>query len=405
MIETLEGLQKWLISKASSEYSRKNYDQFLQKYPISFNVPFIHITGSNGKGSTASFLASIYQRQGYKTALYCSPYFHDFTEMIMINGVTIPYPFVLSFFSKWAPIFEQFNLTAFEMQTLCMFSYFESEQCDIAIIEVGMGGKIDATNVFHPMVSVITSVSLEHTEYLGSTIASITDHKAAIIKESSIVVTSQLDEEANLVIKEKIQKTKSQWIVAEKPIIYEANPLSFKVKNITFSCPNFPLYQAKNASIALSVVESISDKFPVGEVNLKLGIESMKIFGRFQRIQEYPTIIVDGGHNPEAIDVLIESMAIYKNWDIHILYASFKDKASDEILDSLGKLSSQITLTTFQHPRAKLSKEYNKHFPYRFEENYKDFINHWKRKYYGKCVLLITGSLAFSGQVLKMLKE
>jgi dihydrofolate synthase/folylpolyglutamate synthase len=405
MIDSIEGLQKWLISKTSPEYSRTNYDRFLSSFPVTFSRPFIHITGSNGKGSTANFLASIYQRQGYKTGLYCSPYFHDFTEMIMIDGKTVPHAFVLSFFSKWVDKFEQFNLTAFEMQTLCMFAYFESEECDLAIIEVGMGGKIDATNVFHPMVSVITSVSLEHTEYLGSTIASITNHKAAIIKESSIVVTSQLDEEANLVIKEKIQETKSPWIVAEKPIIYEANPLSFKVKNMIFSCPNFPLYQAKNASITLSVIESISDKFPVEEVNLKLGIESMKIFGRFQRIQEHPTIIVDGGHNPEAIDILIESMAIYKNWDIHILYASFKDKASEEILVSLQKLSSQITLTTFQHPRAKLLKDYGEKVYYPFVENYQGWIKHWKNTYSNKCVLLITGSLAFSGQVLKMLKE
>ena len=405
MIETLEGLQKWLISKNSAEYSRTNYDNFLKKYPFTFTIPFIHITGSNGKGSTANFLASIYQHQGYKTGIYCSPYFHYFTEMIMINGVTIPHPFVVSFFDKWSSIFEQFKLTAFEMQTLCMFSYFESEQCDIAIIEVGMGGKIDATNVFNPLVSVITSISLEHTEYLGDTITSISEHKAAIIKKGSIVVTGDVDNEAIKVIKKKINETNSDWIIADKPLVIQTNPLSFSIKNFSFYCPNFPLYQTKNASIALSVIQSLQHRFPVTEKNIQLGIESMVILGRFQRIQENPTIIVDGGHNPEAIDILIESMSIYKNFDIHILYASFKDKASDEILDSLGKLSSQITLTTFQHPRAKLQSDYDKNLTYRFEENYQAFINHWKRKYSTKCVLLITGSLAFSGQVLKMLKE
>lgn len=405
MIETLDALQKWLTSKTSPEYSRTNYDRFLSQYPLSFHVPFIHITGSNGKGSTANFLASVYQQQGFKTGLYCSPYFHNFTEMITINQKTIPDSFVLRFFARWIPIFEQFNLTAFEMQTLCMFTYFENEQCDIAIIEVGMGGKIDATNVFTPMVSVITSISLEHTEYLGPTITSITDHKAAIIKKGSFVVTSNIDEEAKKVIRNKVTETHSDWIVAEKASIITANPLSFKIKNLSFNCPNFPLYQAKNASIALSVIQSLQNRFPVTERNIILGIESMVILARFQRIQENPTIIVDGGHNPEAIDILVDSMSIYKNFDIHILYASFKDKASDEILVTLSKLSTQITLTTFKHPRSKLSKDYNKNIPYRFEENYKDFINHWKSKYSGKCVLLITGSLAFSGQVLKMLKE
>jgi dihydrofolate synthase/folylpolyglutamate synthase len=401
MIDAFENLQSWLTSCVSATYSRELYDRFLKDHPFTFTIPFIHVTGTNGKGSTASFLANIYHKQGYKVGLYISPYFHDFTEMIRIHGVYMPKSYALSFFEKWKTIFIAYQLTAFEMQTLCMFDYFEKSKCDLAIIEVGMGGRIDATNVFSPRVAVITSIGLEHTDYLGKTLASIASHKVDIIKANSLVVTGNLPLEAQLIVKEKVLETKSTLIVSGMPVIKTHSPLTFQLEKIEFKRPFSPAYQAINASLAYTVVKALKDTFPVSDHAMIKGIETMTIQGRFQKIHTNPDILLDGGHNPEAIRILKESMHVYADKKISILFAAFKDKDMLSMVSILESMSNDLTFTTFSHPRARHKDSYRE-FNHPFADDYRAWISNWKDTHDENCVLLITGSLAFIGTCLNL---
>jgi dihydrofolate synthase/folylpolyglutamate synthase len=401
MTNAFDSLQSWLTTQISPTYSRENYDRFLKDHPFMFTIPFIHITGTNGKGSTASFLATIYQKQGYRVGLYISPYFKNFTEMIRINGTMMPPSFALSFFETWKPVFESYTLTAFEMQTLCMFAYFQSSQCDLAVIEVGMGGRIDATNVFSPLVAVITSIGLEHTEYLGNTLASIASHKADIIKDHTKVVTGVLPFEANEIVHQKIKATKSTLVPTVQAEVITNHPLRFRLNNLEINRPYSPVYQAMNASVAYTVVQSLQSIFFVSEEAILKGLEAMEVEGRFQTIHLSPRILVDGGHNPEAIETLQRSMRVYADKKISILFASFKDKDIKSMIRILETMSTDLSFTTFTHPRAR-QKEHYTEFKHLFIEDYKTWISNWKDTHDENCVLLITGSLAFIGTCLSL---
>ena len=186
-----------------STYERDNYDHFLEKMKFDFPIKSIHITGSNGKGSTANFLYNAYLANGYKVGLYTSPYLEDVTEMISVNGKHIDKDEYLALFNEFKDVFEKYSLSSFEMQTYIAFTYFTRQGLDLVIIEVGMGGFIDATNVIdNPLLAIITNISLEHTAYLGRSISEIAYNKAGIIKEETPVLVGKVDDSAMFAIRE-----------------------------------------------------------------------------------------------------------------------------------------------------------------------------------------------------------
>ena len=200
MIKSLD----YLLSKNNGRYEFDGFLSFLKNVSFSYNVPSIHITGSNGKGTTASFIANIYKEAGYKVGLYISPYLSSPTEMIMINGESINDETFDEYFDKNRKAFEKFDLSEFEMETYIAFSYFKDQKCDIAVIECGMGAEYDATNIFTPILSIITSISLEHTSYLGRSISEVALQKAGIIKrEVPVIIPNSLGEDALNVIREQ----------------------------------------------------------------------------------------------------------------------------------------------------------------------------------------------------------
>ena len=160
-------LKNYFESIARDDYQRENFDDFLKKVGFKYSIPSIHIAGSNGKGSTANYLANIYRCHGLKVGLFTSPYLNNVNEMISINGEDIKNDVFESFIKDNEKLFNKYSLSPFEIQTFIALSYFEKEKCDIAIIECGMGGEIDATNIFKPIAAIITSISLEHTAFLG----------------------------------------------------------------------------------------------------------------------------------------------------------------------------------------------------------------------------------------------
>jgi dihydrofolate synthase/folylpolyglutamate synthase len=282
------------------------------------------------------------------------------------------------------------------MTTLCAYAYFEYEAVDVAVIEVGMGGTIDATNIMTPVLSIMTNVSLEHVDVLGPTITHITEHKAGIIKPNVPVLIGPLVEEARVVVNKKIQLTQSP--------LFETLPYTWDNKEglSVGSYRNLQLrlqgsYQHANVALAIQAITVLQSQFPVDEEAIRQGIASAFIPGRLETIHSSPMIILDGGHNPDGVRVLVEAMHAYRDQPIHILFAAFKDKDVDPMLASLKTIASSMTLTTFDHPRARQRVDYDASFP--FTDDYPSFINHFTQNGTTNRVLLVAGSLAFIGLV------
>lgn len=387
-------------------YERSKYDKYLLDKNFVFDVPSIHITGTNGKGSTANYIYNIYRKAGLKVGLYNSPYLDDVTEMISINGEQISFDKYVEKFASHREEFEKYNLSTFEMQTIIAYEFFKEADLDLAIIEVGMGGYIDATNIITPMLSIITSVSLEHTSYLGGTTSEIAHNKAGIIKRNVPVLVGKLDEFALYAIRETAKKLSAPvHVVAdyfnEQIIDGVVCFNSQNLKNVRLSVP--VLYQVKNACLAIDAVKLLKDRFPIGDEIILEGLRGTTLPCRFEYVDEH--ILIDGAHNPEAMQDLVNSIKLSVTKPVHVIFASFRDKNFSQMLNILDTISLDITITTFDHKRAKTEDEYFLFLStYKFEADYLGKIKEL-RETYPDDLILITGSLYFAGLVKRELKK
>lgn len=397
---TFEELSTYMKEKEIPQYSRDNYDNFLKKVGFNFPIKSVHITGTNGKGSTANYLSAIYQDAGLKVGRYTSPFLSQITENVAVNGKNISEEEYVSLFEEFKNLFEKYELTAFEMQTFIAFTYLTRQAVDLAIIEVGMGGFIDATNIITPELSIITSVTLEHTAYLGRSVSEIAANKAGIIKENKPVLIGKMDESAVFAIKERAKYIDSELTIVEdfhneRIIDGKLHFDYYPLQNLVLSTA--ALYQAKNASLAIEATKLLTSIKPVTEENIRNGLLTKTMNCRFEYIK--PNIILDGGHNPEAIDDLVKTIQLSENRPIHVVFAAFRDKNIDPMLISLQQISNDITLTTFKHKRARTEEEYFLYLgDYKFQEDYKEAIKSLLEEY-PEDVILVTGSLAFVGVV------
>ena len=390
------------------EYQRENFDSFLKKVNFEYRVPSIHIAGSNGKGSTANYLANIYRAQGYKVGLFTSPYLETVNEMIDINGQNISDEEMISIIEDNAKLIDKFSLSPFEVQTFIALTYFNKNHCDLAIIECGMGGEIDATNIFVPIVSVITSISLEHTAFLGRSICEIAYQKAGIIKEGVPVVTGILDEEAINTIVEVSKENNSQLSVAVEPakVVYENRGFNFAYGTLSdLRINSAATYSLKDACIALEVVNKINESFPASEQSIKDGLAQTFMPVRMEILKDSPLLIVDGSHNPEGVNNLVKSLQnVVENREIHILFACFKDKNIERMLAYLGEYSHDIILTTFPHERARTEDDYFLYMEdHAYQEDALAALNDLMAKY-PEDAILVTGSLAFAAYIKQKIK-
>ena len=405
-MNNIKELEQYFVAKAIPTYSRENYDKYLKKEGFVFDIPSIHITGTNGKGSTAKYLYEIYLAQGYKVGLFSSPSTTTLFEMIQANGKEVSEEEYLSLFNSLEKDFEKYNLSTFEMQTILAFTYFKNLNLDLAIVEVGMGGYIDATNIFIPMLSIITSVSLEHTTYLGKSVSEIADNKAGIIKRDIPVLLGKLEETAMFAIRQRAKETESvitivddyhNEVVGENKVVFDYRP--YKGLELSTSAT----YQLKNASIAVEAVKLLQDKFEVGEESLRKGLKAKLLPCRFEYIKK--NVMVDGAHNPEAMKSLAETLSKVEQRPIHVIFAAFRDKNIDQMLIALGSISNDVVLTTFDHKRARTEEEYFLYLgDYKFVDDYLGYIKELEEKY-PEDLILITGSLCFAGLVRGAIKN
>jgi dihydrofolate synthase / folylpolyglutamate synthase len=323
--------------------------------------PSIHIAGTNGKGSTAAFLASITMEAGYRTALYTSPHLVRFTERIRIDGREISEKRLVAYVRALRPVIEKVHATFFEATTCIAFQYFADQGVDVAVIEAGLGGRLDSTNVVTPMVSVITNIGLEHTEILGKTIASISREKAGIIKRGVPCVTSSEDASA-LGTFRRIATLKNSKLYQARRVVrcglkgQEPETVSFRSRsfsipdvNVGFSGP----YQIRNAQLALATLEAIRqrrDQQPfVGRINsatVRRGLEKVAkntgLRGRLEISGRFRGYILDVAHNSPGIRVLVEALRARGYGNLPVVFGVMKDKDYPAMVDELATISSTI---------------------------------------------------------------
>ena len=289
----------------------------------------LHIAGTNGKGSSSSMLASILQEAGYKVGLYTSPHLKDFRERIKINGKEIPEDYVVSFIAKNRPFLEEYHLSFFEMTVGMAFSYFENEKVDIAVIEVGLGGRFDSTNIITPEVSLITNISKDHTDILGDTLPKIAFEKAGIIKQNIPVVISEYQEETAPVFTAKAKEMNA-------PIIF-ANHIETSLRTDLQGA-----YQEKNIKGVIAVTELlIHQGWDITPENIAQGllhvVHNTNLKGRWQTLGSYPTIVCDTGHNVGGLTYVMEQLKKQTYTHLHIVVGFVKEKDVNSVLELFPK--------------------------------------------------------------------
>jgi len=283
----------------------------------------IHVAGTNGKGSSSHMLASILQEAGYKTGLYTSPHLKDFRERIKVNGKCAGEDFVVDFISNHKEYLELSQLSFFEMTVGMAFDFFAQEEVDIAIIEVGLGGRLDSTNIIVPEVSLITNIGLDHTDMLGDTLEKIAVEKAGIIKQNVPVVISEFQSEISNTFETVAHEGNSKIVFAEKEIKkeYETSLLgSYQEKNVKGVVAT--IKKLKGFSIAESHIES----------GLKRVVENTCLLGRWQVLSENPVIVCDTAHNKEGLSVVLNQIQQESYEVLHVVMGFVKEKNIDRLL-------------------------------------------------------------------------
>jgi len=328
------------------------------------NLKTFHIAGSNGKGSTASFISSILQEFDYKTGLYTSPHFVKFNERIMINGKQIDDDFIARFVEDYEDYINIYKLTFFEVTTAMAFKYFYENHTDYCVIETGLGGRLDATNVLSPIAVVITSISFEHTNILGNTIKEITGEKSAIIKSGAKVFIGKLIDEAENLVEEKCTEQSTELYKLNDYINEHREYVELYTDEIELDDWTMPLkgrYQKYNAALAgLTVSKTLFiDDTKKIRAGIKNVISNTGIQGRYEYFHREPTIIFDSAHNPEGVSNFLSEFRIEKDKynKCSLLFGVMKDKSINEMLSLLNPVFDNFYLTDINYERAAKASE------------------------------------------------
>ena len=306
----------------------------------------IHVAGTNGKGSTSHMLASILQTAGYKTGLYTSPHLVDFRERIKIDGTYCSKEFVIEFTEKIKPLIEEIQPSFFEITVAMAFSYFAAQKVDIAVIEVGLGGRLDSTNIITPEVSIITNIGLDHTQFLGDTIPQIAGEKAGIIKKEVPCIISEYSPDTRPVfdaaaIHTSIAYGSELYTILHTKYAHDyltVEVLNKKTEGIeTYQLDLNGSYQAKNLQGVLGAISILQTKgWKISSQHIVDGLSHVKIntglYGRWQVIGDKPTTVVDVAHNVAGIQILLAQIKLVNHQQLHIVFGMVKDKDIDSVL-------------------------------------------------------------------------
>ncbi|HBM3605960.1 TPA: bifunctional folylpolyglutamate synthase/dihydrofolate synthase [Listeria innocua] len=333
---------------------------------------WVHIAGTNGKGSTLTFIRSSLEEAGYKTGTFTSPYIETFNERISVNGIPVSDQMIVDLANRIKPIAEELEKTVygppseFEIITAMMFLCFaEYESIDIGIIEVGLGGRLDSTNVLTPLISVITTIGMDHMEFLGNSIEQIAGEKAGIIKSGIPVISGVIQKEAQEVIINNAVRNNSNlaWLNKDFFIQNRDDEITYRtshggeIPNITIGL--LGIHQLNNAAVAIKVLQYLNtfSSYEINQSAIKQGLKKAFWPGRMELLDVKPFIMLDGAHNPEGVKTFANSIRTYPGHK-KIIVSILKDKNYQEMITLLKTIpDTDILLTTFDYPRAMSSNE------------------------------------------------
>lgn len=381
----------------------------------------VHIGGTNGKGSTVTYLRNILQQAGLTVGTFTSPYIEQFNERISVNGKPISDEEILSLANKLFPIVEEMDKmeiggpTEFEIITAMSFYYFAyMNKMDIVIYEVGLGGRFDSTNIISPLLSIITSIGLDHTAILGDTYAQIAFEKAGIIKKETPIIAAVKQTDAQNVIVKQANEMEAPIYLLDKDFTIDeyysrSTCESFVLKSPLFRWTDlqitmFGKHQVENASLAVIGAQLLRDMFEsINEDSIRKGLFQSKWPGRFEIISKSPFVVVDGAHNEEGVEALVDVLVKrYPEKNINIIFAALSDKKTDKMIAKLDQVATTITFVTFDYPRASPSTllyEESNHLLKEQNDNWKEAILKQLERLEEENMLLITGSLYFISEV------
>jgi len=333
-------------------------------------VKYVHVTGTNGKGSVC---ASVYAvlRERYHVGLYLSPHVYRFNERIIVDDEEIEDEYIVNFVKEVRTILEEIakkgrRPSFFEVTTAMAFQYFKEKKCDFSVIEVGLGGRLDPTNVIHPLVSAVTSIDLEHTHILGDTVEKIAFEKAGIIKPHIPVVSGVKNERAIKIIRDIAKKRKAPFYDALSEYeVYDVNiglgGMKFKVlggyEEYKISFPLIGRHQINNVIIALKILELLREKYRIERKDIESGLSRVKLPGRFEVKMKNPLLIFDIAHNPAASKALVNTIRELKLENVTFLFSILKDKDVNKILENLSQVSDEIIITEINDERRRMPAE------------------------------------------------
>ena len=361
-----------------------------------FNINGIHVGGTNGKGSTVAYLRSALVDNGYEIGTFTSPFIETFNERISLNGVPISDDAIVELVQKVKPVSEALEAetelgtaTEFEIITTMMFLYFgEIHPVDFVIVEAGLGIKNDSTNVFKPMLSILTSIGLDHVDILGDTYVDIAKDKGAIVKPETPVIYAVKNEDALKVIRDFVEQQNAEGIELDRDIsvISQGEEFTYRYKNYeleTLILDMFGEHQKENAALAITALIELNES---GLVELDFnkminGIEAVHWTGRIEKVKDDPLMIIDGAHNLESIEALIKTLKDYYKIDnVDVLYAAINGKPIHAMVDQLKTIASTMYITDFDFPKACTKEEIYDEIRFEQKENFFFCTCFWKIK-------------------------
>ena len=376
------------------------------------NVKTIHVTGTNGKGSTSYYLSNLLQKAGQKTGLFVSPYIYEFNERIQLNGKNISNNDLIKTANEIETAIEilkkddpNFSLVTFEYEVALAFQFFAQENCDYAVIEVGIGGEHDKTNVIIPEVSVITTIGLDHEKIIGPTLKDIAEEKSGVIKSNKPVVLGNVPQNVLEILLNKAQSENSKLFLLGRDFQIKIMPdvIEYQDSKNLYNFALRPLVEAYDIGVAVQAIQLL--QLDLDRKKIEEAINETRIPGRYDVIQTSPEIIVDGAHNLQAMENLLNLVRKKKKGQIYVLLGMMKDKD----LGPVTKLfkDEKVTLTRIDYPRAArledFPKEAQKEFEYK--ENFEEAYTSLKNKLQADDMLLVTGSFYLVGAVLNYCKR
>ena len=399
MFKSIDEAISWIVQRRSNNYSFEHFKQVCNKLNNPQNkLKVIHVAGTDGKGSTTNYLASLLMSQGLKVGTLTSPHNLVHQDRIRINMHSIPDDVFVDILNKNVDTYLKNNLSMFEMDYLIMCEYFLKEKVDIAVVEVGLGGKLDSTNVIdNPMLSIITTIGYDHMDRLGDTLEEICIQKCGIIKDNSKVLIGHLDKQCEDIVKDISKKHNCDFYALKE---YEdLGDRRFRYMNEEYQISSYAKYQLHNASLAIHafniVMKQLNKDIDIDKA--KKGLLDAKWSLRFEIVKENPRVIIDGAHNIHGISALVESFDSFKGSKC-IIFSALKRKQYQEMIDILAKHCDELIITSFENDNAIDTESFS---DYKTINDYSKAIDEAIKKYDN---ILICGSLYFMSEVVQNYK-